>query len=258
MVETHHPLVERALDVLGEELEVTTAEREAFARFRSRVSGVEPDRPSAPNGVGATMDTQIVVAGHSGESTGESLARVRTAYHETVMSVPHFESEYGEGLKTSAAKEFGPDLGSRIADGQHLTGTLQEALLAAAESAIEEREAYARNLREERDSLSEVRAGVADCEKRARALGDAVEDAARSETLADLDDQFAALEEECADLAAARQQVIHGRRAGRLSGVDGVSLTAFLYGDLETTCPGLTSIARCLEVIRSRRRECLR
>ena len=98
MVETHHPLVERALDVLGEELEVTTAEREAFERFQARISAIEPDRHPAPNGVGATMATGMAVAGHEGESTGESMGRVRTAYRETVMAVPHFEPEYGEGL----------------------------------------------------------------------------------------------------------------------------------------------------------------
>ncbi len=256
-VETHHPLIERALTIITEEIEIAATERRAFERFRARTSATDPERPPASGGRLAGS-AATAVAGCGDGSTGGSLAQVRTAYRETVMSVPHFESEYGDTLKQNVVAEFGADLGRQVVEGDRLTDALHEALLTAAESAIDERDTYERTLRKERESLSQVQAEVADCETQAYTLGEKIDDASRSETLGELDERFATLERRCTDLAAARQEVIHDRRSSQISGIGDRSLVAFLYGDLETTCPGLTGITRCLETIRSRRRECLR
>lgn len=256
-VETHHPLIERALTIVTEEIEIAATERRAFERFRTRTSATEPDCPTAGAATPA-RSTATAVVGCGAGSTGESLTEIRRAYRETVMAVPHFDSEYGDTLKQSAVTEFGTDIGRQVANGDRLTGRLRGALLTATEAVIDERDTYERNLRQEHESLLEVHNGIADCERRAHALGDAIDDASRSETLGELDGRFATLERECTDLAATRQEVIHGRRSSRISGIGDRSLTALLYGDLETTCPGLTEITRCLETIRSRRRECLR
>ncbi len=258
MVETHHPRVERALDVVDDELKIAATERRAFEVFRSRLSDIDPDPPASHGSAttGGSMAMAVTENGYG--STGRSLMQVRTAYRETVMSVPHFESAYGDTLAENVAAEFGADLASQVADGRRLTGTLREALLAAAESGIDERETYRRNLRQERESLREVHAGIADCEERAHALGNAADEASGSEALGAVDARFDELEEDCNDLATARQRVIHSRRTNRISGVDETSLTRLLYGNLETTCPGLAGIARCLETIHDKRRRCLR
>lgn len=258
MVETHHPLVERALDVVDEELKIAAAERRAFEVFRSRLSDIDPDPPASHGGATTGGSMAMAVTETDPGSTGRSLMQVRTAYRETVMSVPHFESAYGDTLAGNVAAEFGADLASQVADGRRLTGTLREALLAAAESGIDERETYRRNLRQERESLREVHAGVADCEERAHALAETADGASGSGAVAAVDARFDDLEAECSDLATARQRVIHSRRTTRISGVDEMSLTRLLYGDLETTCPGLAEITRCLETIHDRRRRCLR
>ena len=267
MVETHHPLIKRALDVVDEEMEIATVERHAFEQFRSRLSEIDPAPPPARNGTATSGSGAMATPGHVVEPaetagggagpSGKSLARVRTAYRETVMAVPHFESEYGGTLRESAAAEFGPTLASRMADGRRLTRAQREGLLTAAEAAVDKRELYERDLHQEQESLREVRAGVAECERRAHALGDEVDDASGSEALGTLDARFVDLETECAELATARQQVIHGRRAGQMSGLHEESLTTLLYGELETTCPGLAGIARCVDAIRTRRRRCL-
>ncbi len=168
------------------------------------------------------------VGGRSTETGRTSLQRVRTAYRETVMPVPHFDAEYGDSLWENVAIEFGVDIASQVTGDGQLTQMLRE-----------------------------VHAGLADCEQRAHALGDAATEA-QGDELIDLDTRFAALEETCDDLAAERQRVIHRRGESRISGITGDSLAGLLYADLETTCPALREIARCVDTIRSHRRRCLR
>ena len=257
MVETHYPFIERALAAVDGELGIATTERRAFERFRSRLSAVNPAPPRPGPGSPAAGSPVLAVAGSNAGTQGKPLERVRTAYRETVMSVPHFDAEYGDSLRESVAIEFGVDVASRVTADGALTPTLREALLAAAASKVDEREEYERSLRRERESLRDVQSGLADCEKRAHALGDAAAEAAGDE-LADLDARFAALEETCDDLAAERQRVIHGRRVSRISGITGDSLAGLLYADLETSCPALREVAGCLDTVRSHRRQCLR
>jgi len=173
------------------------------------------------------------------------------------MAVPHFEAEYGDSLRENVAIEFGVDIASQVTGDGRLTRMLREALLAGAASKVDERKTYERALRRERESLREVQAGLADCEKRAHALGDAAAEA-EGDALADLGARFTALEETCDDIATERQRVIHGRRTSRISGITGDSLTGYLYADLETTCPALRETARCVDTIRSHRRRRLR
>jgi len=156
------------------------------------------------------------------------------------MAVPHFDTEYGDSLIENVAIEFGPDLASQVTGDRRLTRTLQESLLAATESALDERKTYEQSLKRERESLREVRAGVSDCEQRAHELGDAA--ASRGGARVGLEGRFADLEEDCEDLAAARQRVIHRRRASRISWIGGESLTTFLYADIESTCPNYIPI----------------
>jgi hypothetical protein len=258
MVTTHHPFIERALAVVNEELEIAAAEQRAFKQFRSRLSAIDPDPSPSLSGVTTAGKATMAVSGYDAEPSGESLQKARTVYRETVMTVPHFESEYGDTLKENVAIEFGADLANQLMDGDRLTRVVREALLSAAASVIDERETYERNLVEERESLREIHAGVADYTKRAYTLGEEAQTTSGSETLAELDTRFAELEEECADLATARQHVIHSRRNTQISGVDEKSLTTLLYRDLETPCPGLTAITRCLDTIQNRRRQNLR
>ena len=258
MVETYYPLIEQALAVVDEELEIATAEQRAFEQFRSQLSEINPAQTLPRSGASATGNGTMSVTGQPRKSPSASLKRVRTAYRETVMSVAHFESEYGDTLGENIAAEFGADLASQVSDGQILIRTVHEALMAATESAIEERRQYGRNLEEERESLREIQAGVGHCEQRAYELGDAVDEASGSDALATLDAQFGDLEATCEELVTERQQLIHGRRSRQISGIDRESLTTFLYGDFEITCPGLAEIVRCLDTLRSRRRRCLR
>ncbi|WP_436907960.1 DUF7260 family protein [Halosimplex marinum] len=261
MTETPHDRVAEALRIVDREIEYSTDERAAFDRFRARLSNVEPWTPAAADGdatgpaLGGAGPT--AVAARSEPRAGAALRSVRAAYRETVMAVPHFEAEYDETLRASLAAEFGADVAAQVVDGARLTPPLYRALRAAADRAVDERRRFSRSLERERDSLAAVRDGLAACERRLDEIEGEL-DGADAERLSRLDERLADAEATCADLADERQRLVHGRPAVPLSGVDGVSLVTFLYGDRERRCPALAAVADCLERVRDLRARCLR
>jgi polyhydroxyalkanoate synthesis regulator phasin len=201
----------------------------------------------------------MALAGTTEESTGSiQLQTVREAYTETVMSVPHYEREYGESLQANMAAELGTEVARQVVDGQQLTPMLYETLVAAGERGVTERKEFVELLREEQRSLTTVQSKLDEVESQAAEIRGAIEDGTREASLSDCDDELTVLETTCSDLAEDRQQLLHRRSAARLSGIDGESLVRFLYIDCEATCPALADIADCIETIRAHRKRCLR
>ncbi|MFC6988329.1 hypothetical protein ACFQJD_05685 [Haloplanus sp. GCM10025708] len=122
-------------------------EREAFRAFRRRVGELTPTR------VPATRRAPRL------RHTDGSLDSVREAYEETVMSVPHYDREYGDGYAQSLATEFGNDVAAAVFGSQTLTAELQDALTAAARSAATDRAEFLDLLDREAESVA-----VADAE----------------------------------------------------------------------------------------------
>lgn len=254
-LETSQPCIEQALTVVQEEIDCIEAELMAFRRFRTRLVSIEPAGQST-----ATVDTSVggmSAVGTLQSKPDTSLHAVREAYQETIMAVPHFEAEYDDSMEANMSMEFGPELGTQIATGMRLTPQLYEALLTASEGAREERETLLPALERERESLQSVRNTLNDCERRGAALGANARRTTDPVRLDSIDDQLAEIETDCETIAATRQQLLHGRSAAALSGIDGTSLVRYLYGDCLVTCPALTDIVACLDSIRQHRRYCL-
>ncbi|GAA5434294.1 hypothetical protein Hjap01_03785 [Haloarcula japonica] len=186
-----------------------------------------------------------------------SLRAVREAYHETVMSVPHFETEYNDSLEENMSLEFGPELGTQIATGTRLTPQLYEALLAASEGARDERGTLLPALERERESLQSAEKTLDDCERRGATLGANARQTTDPVRLDRIDDQLAEIEKDCKTAAMTRQQRLHSRSVAAFSGIDGTSLVQYLYNDCSVTCPALADIVACLDTIRRHRRHCL-
>lgn len=257
MTETNQPRTEAAIDVVDREIQYATTERTAFRRFRSRLESIEPDsRPTAAATAGTSGGGVTLASGT--ESRDQALRAVRAAYRETVMAVPHFDSEYGESLRENLTAEFSADLATLVTEQRRLAPVHRDALASASDRAVRERGAYLQVVRRERESLIEVRDGLDRCEQAAAAVGRTIDDATSSDRLGTLDDRLVAIERDCASLAESRQELLHGRCASELSGVEGASLTGFLYGGSEETCPALADIADCLSTVRHHRKRCLR
>lgn len=255
MTDLTYPRIEAALDVVDREIGVATDEREAYEALRSRLEDVEPVGASNPARQGSPAGTTVATGGRSGQRVRDAVV---TAFRETVMDVPHYETEYGESVEACFATEFGTDIAVAAFDGGELGRVHVDALVARAEQAATEREEYLRVLRRERDSLTDVRDGLADCEAAVVAIGRSIDDDSSDESLDRLDERLAERERECRALAEARQRRLHRRRTAAISGVDGTSLTTFLYAEFEETCPALASITSCLRTIRHHRSRCQR
>jgi hypothetical protein len=259
--------LDRAIGVVERESEIVAAERTSFERFRARIADVEP-RPSAdgaPTGasvVGATPHGGAVGGASASMSTeapvDASLRSVRRAYRETVMAVPHFDAEYGDGLAESLAAEFGAAVASQVTDGTQLTPVVYQTLVRGASEAVSDRKSFQASLARERESLLDIRSGLEDCERRIAAAEERLGEPPSSEELSELDARFAAVESTCSGLATERQSLVHGRSDVDLSGVTGTSLVNYLHRELEVSCPALATLADAVERIRDRRRRCLR
>jgi hypothetical protein len=255
MVQTRQPTIDRALTRVEEEIDIVEAEREAFARFLARLedaSATAFDATGPTTGGGSTALT----TGDARQSA--ELRQIRQAYRETVMALPHYEREYGDTLRESLTEELGETLAGHLVDGRVLAPPIREALVAGVERARDDRGQFRGLLRRERASLDTVASDLNDIEARLVELEAQVSAASESGRLAAIDSTLAELEQQCTDLATARQETIHGRTARQVSGVDGCSLVGYLYGDMETTTPALSDAASCLDSIRHQRRRCLR
>lgn len=227
----------------------------AFRRFRTRLVSIEPSGHSTAT-VGTSAGGMSAV-GTRQSKPDTSLRAVREAYQETIMAVPHFEAEYDDSLEANMSMEFGPELGTQIATGTCLTPQLYEALLTTSKGARDERETLLPALERERESLRSVRNTLDDCERRGAALGANARRTTDPVRLDSIDERLAEIESDCETAAATRQQLLHGRSAAALSGIDGTSLARYLYGDCSVTCPALAEIVACLDTIRQHRRYCL-
>jgi hypothetical protein len=255
MVRTRQPTIDRALALVDEETALIETERKAFERFLARLRDVPAtglEGASQATGGGPTALT-------TGEATSsDALRRIRRAYRETVMAVPHYDREYGDTLRESLTEELGGTLASHVVDGLVLTPPIHDALVGAAEQVRDDRDSFLQQLRRERESLQTVADELNDVEAQLVELDERIEAATRSTRLAALDQRLESLERRCSELATRRQERIHNRRARELSGVDAVSLAGYLYGDLETDTPALADIASRLEAVRTHRTRCLR
>ena len=131
---------------LESEQRAVTAEIEALDAFVDRIEGV-PVRTQAPVG-------RIRGPDHGGGRPG--LEQVREAYEETVMSVPHYDTDYGDTYRESVVAEFGPEVGTALTDGPGFQAHLKRATIGKARSCRADREQFLEVLAIESESIAAV------------------------------------------------------------------------------------------------------
>ncbi|SFR90750.1 hypothetical protein SAMN05216559_0831 [Halomicrobium zhouii] len=230
----------RALTV---ERQRTTDERDALASFLERVRNVDVVEPTPVQGPRRKIQTP--------QTTG--VATVRDAYVETVMSVPHYDEEYGDSYVESLEAEFGADVAAALVQG-HFGEYCKQSVLAKTEQALDERERFLSTLDAERESL-------ADTEERIHTILDRVEGTVDDE---DGKPSFSALEgrrstlqnlqAECDEVAADRQAAIRRQHRQLWVPRSAPDVPAYVYQGLDETYPVLSTIADLGECITNRRR----
>lgn len=238
-----------AIDVLDLEGRRTADERDALVDFADRVEDVDPDRPPAGAGGGDVVSTV------GARPRGRGLLAVRTAYRETVMSVPHYEAEYDDTYAESVHAEFDPGLAGVLTDGPAFGARCKSVLLAATADARDRRQALLEAVEDERASVAwiadELRSVAGELDRLAEAASDAESFGALDGYRARLD----ALEERCRSVLADRQaELFEGRRRAWLPS-DEPDLATYLYRDLPVDYPVMSTVAALLDRIGSVRSE---
>jgi hypothetical protein len=232
-------------------------EREAFRAFRSRVSSIPaedgcvgPSDTAAEGrfaGVGRALGGATPDPGSVRASSGSRLVAVRDAYRATLMSVPHYAEEYDDTYERSVTEEFGPEIAYALTRTDTFREEYKRSLLSAAETAVQEREAFLDALESEAESVeraesrlepirTEIEAIDAELDGEggdAAAVGFGALDACRT--------RIEALKEDCDRIAARRQRVLadHERR---LALGDEIDFATYCYQDLDVSYPVLAAV----------------
>jgi len=215
------PLV-TAESVLIRESEEADTERGAFEQFKRQVAAVE-----TVSDVSAVPSMRAPL--HGGRS--RAAERVRCAFRDTVMSVDHYDDVYGESFIEHTAAELSEEIAAGLRRDAHLrfTPLFKRTLIAAVDSAIDQRETFCTILAGERESLSGGRDGLL-------AILDELDG---TRVPAGIETDFTdALDE----IASQRQETFAGRTA--LPRTDGHDLCNYLYTDCVWTYPVLTAVTR--------------
>lgn len=252
---------DRIRESLRTERTRTQAELAAFEAFGDRIADIQsttPGRqPTADQPLGSGDGAAVAVgARHVGRgSTRNPAESIRTAYTETVMSLPFYESEYGEPYQESVRAEFGRELGTSLTESACLGPVCLDALQRKLEQIRTERRNLIETCEREAESIDQAAADL-------RPVADEVESI---ELRSAADRNFGALEakwtrvgvllDHVEDVAAERQTVIGHHRAQYQLPVDAPGICAYLYAELPTSYPVLylcSDLARDVEELRGR------
>ncbi len=235
----------RARELSQGERRRTRAEYDAFDRFITEVQAVAPTAAGTmvePAGAGAIFQAQV-------EPTGGAAARVRGAYRDTVMDVPHFEEEYDETLEEHMSAELSDEIAHALAGGT-LPSHIKDGVIAAARDARDRRADFLNIVDEECSSLERHAGELADLE---RTIDDVGSRLCADQSFDELRDNFERLES-CTERIGG---VVHQRQRDRMEGRNAVlrlnkdlDLQEYLYAPMEVTYPVLAESARLLSQAR--------
>ena len=225
----------RAATALRRERRRTADELKALRAFEERVQDIEPETTVSQGG---TVARASVVAGPT-----DGLDAVREAYEETVMSVPHYDEEYGDGYVESVRAEFSPDLAAALIDGTRFNTRRKQAVLSSSSASQSARASLLETLSSEADSLEDATESLAPlaeelAEFSARSLSEApfgTFDAYRA--------RLAVLEETCESVADGRQSTLFEQRRTTGLPADAPDVPQYVYQGLGFDYPVMAVVA---------------
>lgn len=230
------------------ELSRIRAERNAYRRFRKRVSQLTASRPQATEPVGSAGVVQT-------KPPDSRLPAVRDAYEETVMSVPHYDEDYGEPLLQHMGTEFGGEVAAAVAGGEQFTPQLKQALLQQATTNQLKREKLMRKLETEFDELSAFKSSLEEIDERRQRAVDRPTYRSSFEDLTDAWDELDDLSEECEAIIEERQSEMQTDIAVGPAGEGEHAFHRYLYSGLDATYPVISSSLDLYDRIQESKRD---
>lgn len=231
--------IAEALDVVETEVERTDIEQTAFEVFADRIAVMDVDPPTP---------SREMPNSHSMTTDGGTANTVLDTYRETVMSVPHFESEYDEPLEKNMAAELGEEVAVAVIETGTMSQVLQHTLVAKAEQAAWRRERFLDTLETETDRLTSTDDELTDIVDELEAIQSG-KGSGEASTQVRLD----RLETRCESVLKRRQTQIHdhpvNRRAKHSETVP--NLQEYLYSSMSVTYPVLSTVTDILVDVRT-------
>lgn len=206
-------------------------ESEAFEQFATLVEEISTDSPKV---------TVPAVRNVIDEPSSKKTGKLRKAYRDTVMNVPHYDDVYGEGITENLTAEFSPELAGLLQpnSGISFTAHNKDALIAAAEQSAEERSEFRDSLESELDSLELMKG------KLTMLLENLDSSIVPAWYYQEFDDQLGTI-------LRTRQSTLGSRSSP--SHLDGHDLCEYLYSDESWTYPVLTAVGRLLDSVHVRK-----
>src|SRR5699024_8975085 len=124
-----------ALEALATEREMTNVEQNAFARFCDRLTAMEVSQPH----LDIEHNSQFNIPVTTQSPPNNQLQRIKEAYHETVLDIPHYDEVYNESLRESLTEEFSSEIATAVMTGEYLTPPLHNQLLLKSQQARNDR-----------------------------------------------------------------------------------------------------------------------
>lgn len=223
--------LDNARSLVEREAEELDAERAAFEAFGERVAAVDVQRRPAMT---QSVSQSLVAAGPRTPASD----RIRSAFRETVIAVPHYEEVYDEPLLVHVEGELGPDIAVGLDGNGALLPAFKRVVLETVGRAVDRRTTVLDQLETEAESLSTARSefGAVAAALSDRSSGDD-EASSPEHPLAVAKWRFTVVVEE-------RQALIQHRHI--LVRIDGHDFCSYLYGDQAWTYPVL-SVAASLQ-----------
>jgi len=233
-------LFEAARRQLRTERRRTVDEREAFRAFESQLRKLDGQQTTAQ----PSVSTQMAVA-----SGPHGLTAVQSAYKSTVMAVPHYEDDYDESFEEHVTGEFGPEIATLVTQTSSLRPQSKRTLVDAAAQAQDKRGALVDALDAEKESFAPVSRELLSVVEELQEYEEATFTDATFGTLDAYRLRLTVLEETCEELVETRQDALVRQRRTLSLPIEGPDIPTYVYQDLETTYPIVSTAATVLDSI---------
>lgn len=236
---------------LSEERKRIKSEQKAFKNFCRRISSINATQThktvtaSAPQTNPAALSNNI----------SKSIERVESVYRETVMSVEHYDEDYGESFATNMAEELGSDIARATTAGHTLSPPLKQAIISATSTAQSSRCDLLRELAQEYATLSELETTLVQYTDPVASARRPLSDCSL-DMLADIWQDLESHKSTCERLCRERQKQIQARKK-RMQMSDEDSLCEYLHSGLAVNYPILAELLTQIQQLQVYRKRVL-
>jgi hypothetical protein len=223
------------MDRVREEMQFVRDELDSFERFEERIERLHCVSQAQPG-------TSVAGGSLTVRSSASPVEKLQRTYQSTVMAVPHYESEYGDGFEESVRTEFDEPVSQVLFGTVPFTPLAKSRLIGASENARQNRAALLDDLERELDELSTARCRFEEWLAELERLHHRVTRWDDCEASAELD-RIEQLQEQCDVMSSERQRYLHrrSRTMGHRREPDG--FVQYLYQGMPFTMPVLADIS---------------